>query len=934
MAFLNMEFSQQIPANEKIMDVDIDIKKYISQSHSNDYDNIIREDDRWEVFYHLSSMRTSLFNWYDFKEGAELLEIGGGFGALTGLFCQKCTNVTTVESNIFRAEAIQQRYADLENLNIFVGQIENIIFKEKFDYIILVGMLEEVSYQGIKKLSQYLQRLSNFLKPEGKLLIAVENRFGIRYFCGAVESTTGRPFAGLNPSPEGKNRSGFSKKEMIDLLKESGLRNHKFYYPLPDYKLPQLIYSEQFLPQSELRERLIPYYTNPRTLVAKENEIYDDLVDNNVFEFFSNSFLIECALDSQFSTAIFAAVTTDRGKENGFATIIHQDETVVKRPLFQEGQKNARKIYENIKELKDCGIGVVPHDWEQNSLIMPYIQAPTLSDYLSTIISSDKEQFLMLIDKLYDCILHSSEHVEAHMNVLNKDNTHALDFGVILKNAYLDMIPFNCFYMEGNLLFFDQEFIEAFYPAKYVLFRALKYIYLSNPSIEHIVPLYLLKKKYGLMDFWSLFEREESKFVSDNRKYEIYKNFYRWSNVDKKQILKNQKLLLAGEYEGDPEVIDKLHEIHKVQLDLLNVFIEVCEKHKLKYFAVHGTLLGAVRHKGFIPWDDDVDIAMPRKDYEKLKKLARNVFPEPYVFQTNENDREVFNGSLSRLRNSRTTGIEYKDFNQSGNLGIWIDIIALDFMYKDPILRSKQLEKIQFYQKLLLTKTYGVDLSEYEEFPWKQRVRYYILSKLFIRKWLLTQFNKACSSCEEDVADYIGTFTRYTRKDYIKLLDKKVFDSAVQLPFEKIKLFAPKGYQQYLSTIIGKKYLEYPSIEKRAPHHKGIFQTDIPYKRFTGTFRHTRKKDFVLFGSGQMFDHYMQNFGRKFRPLFIVDNDQTKWNTKKHGVVIKSPKEVLSFNKDEIRLVICSIHFREIGKQLEQMGIDEYYIYIQNKEWL
>lgn len=935
MAVLYKKYGKQNEEKGSITELDIDIRKYINDDSLKTYDEVIAKDTRWEVFYHLTHLRASLFNWYEFKGDAQLLEIGGEFGALTGLFCEKCAHVTTVELSTFRAEAIQERHSDKTNLDILAGRIDDIEFENKFDYIILAGTLENIVDQSFskEKYSMFLKRISNFLKPDGKILLAVENRYGIRYFCGDVEPHTGKPFDGINYYPNGTKGYSFSRQELIDIVTISGFNHYKFYYPLPDYKLPQLIYSEEYLPHSKLSERLIPYYLNQNSLIAVEADIYDDLVDNHVFEFFSNSFLVECALNSEFCSVIFAAVTTDRGKQHGFATTIHNDNTVLKKALFKEGQNNIKILYENTRSLKQQGINVIPHRLETSAIRMPFIKEPTLSDYLRKIVYEDREQFLKLIDQLYDCILHSSEHVNSEKNVL-RHTEQDVNFGIILKDAYIDMIPINCFYKDDKLLFFDQEFVKNNYPAKYIMFRALKYFYLFNPSAENVISLEYFKDKYELVKLWDLFEKEEKKFVSDNRNYDVYKNFYLWSIVDKKHISKNQRLLLEEEYGLDDEFIEKLKSVHDVQLDLLRVFKDICEKNKLRYFIVHGTLLGAARHKGFIPWDDDVDIAMPRVDYEELKRIAKDSFVEPYFFQSNENDKEYFRGSLSRLRNSNTSGIEYEEIGKSGELGIWIDIIALDYVFADPDERSKQLGKIQFYQKLLLTKTYGVDFKGFEDFTWKQRKLFYYMSTCMSRKWLISQFNKVCSTCEESRAEYIGTFTRYTRKEDFKLINKALFKSFVIMDFEDLTLSAPVGYRKYLLRTMGSNYMKYPPFSRRIPRHPGIFKANIPYIKFTGTFRNTKRKKFVIFGAGQMLEHYLHCYGKKHPPLFIVDNDKEKWNTKKHGIPIKPPNKLLTLGNDEMRLIICSIYYHEIGKQLEQMGIEEYYIYIQDKEWL
>lgn len=106
------------------------------------------------------------------------------------------------------------------------------------------------------------------------------------------------------------------------------------------------------------------------------------------------------------------------------------------------------------------------------------------------------------------------------------------------------MIPLNCFISDGELIFFDQEFVQENYPALYTLFRALKYIYLFDPQINKTVSLDYLKEKYHMQNLWDVFAEEENRFVADNRKYEIYRNFYTWVWIDEARVYKNGHKLL------------------------------------------------------------------------------------------------------------------------------------------------------------------------------------------------------------------------------------------------------------------------------------------------------------------------------------------------------------------------------------------------------
>lgn len=124
------------------------------------------------------------------------------------------------------------------------------------------------------------------------------------------------------------------------------------------------------------------------------------------------------------------------------------------------------------------------------------------------------------------------------------------------------------------------------------------------------------------------------------------------------------------------EVSEKMKKVWAVQLDLLDYFDNLCRKHDLRYYVDYGTLLGAVRHHGFIPWDDDIDVVMFRDDYEKLKAVAQDAIKFPFFFQNSYTDRMIW--AFSKLRDGRTTAIEFPDISPEFHQGIFIDIFPLD----------------------------------------------------------------------------------------------------------------------------------------------------------------------------------------------------------------------------------------------------------------
>ncbi|SEM26363.1 Methyltransferase domain-containing protein [Butyrivibrio sp. ob235] len=563
------------------MGIGANIRNYINNNTSGILDADIKEEKELVYFYHLSEMRKSLYNWYEFKEGSKLLEIGAGFGALTGLFCERCGHVTAIAENEFRAEAIRERYKDRDNLEVmsfslpgvtinsdkdfyravsedesriddFLGSFDD---NDRYDYIILTGVLEQLSSGH----GRFLEGLVRLLAAKGKMLIATENRYGLKYLCGEKEDVSGVPFLGVQGGSGdvgvGVQGHPFSRSELLELLDRVGLTGHKLFYPLPDYRFPLQVYTDDYLPQKNIGERVLFYHDDNRSLIADEKKLYSDIIDNGVFPFVANSFLAECmkgdrefgSVDSSgdvLSPISFVALTTDRGPEAALTTVIKGD-MVEKRPLYSEGGKSIQEVYRNVCEMKDRGLPVIEHELKGDVISMPYITAPALMDYMRTI-SDDRDKIAGIFEQLWTMILQSSDEVpESQNKILEYVENKGLNWGPILKKVYMEMMPMNCFYIDGKIYFFDQEFSRENFPAKYAMFRTILYTYINIPEIENVLPIAEVKNKYGFEEaLWQIFMAEENRFVSFIRRLSDNRFFYDRLGVDEARMLDNAKRLL------------------------------------------------------------------------------------------------------------------------------------------------------------------------------------------------------------------------------------------------------------------------------------------------------------------------------------------------------------------------------------------------------
>lgn len=835
--------AELIPDIEKIAPtfyMDAKIGRFICENNgSEDYSAVLAQNEEWDVFFQLCDLRRGILNWYDFKEGARILEIEGEFGAVTGMLSDKAEQVVVTESNPYRAQCITHRYSNRSNIDVYAGHIFD-IYKirelEKFDYIVVLGALERVGNgdPNPQVYADYLLRLQEYLKEDGKIILAVDNRFSLRNFCGERDSITGKPFDGINHYPFGSSAYTFSKKEMENIVSLAGLNSHKFFYPLPDYLVPQLVYSEDYFGGNEIYERLSTYSRLGDTLVAWERNLYKDIIENNVQEFFANSFLVECSRNQAKSDVSYAVLSTDRGLEGSCTTAIRAMKTVEKRYVFPEGKQRLELANRALDELQERNIPVIRHEFDGKAIRMPYEKAETLSSYLKKIAATEPEKMEVLFTQLYQYILQSSEHMAKEENYFYSVNAE-VDYGVILKTAYLDMVPANCFYDGENMIFFDQEFVRDNFPAKYVLYRAIKYTYMYLAGVAAALPLETLKEKFELTAVWDIFEQEESTFIADSRNTDAFKTYYRGVYLNFPEIYCNgEKLTYKGESITQFYTDETLQQVQQVRLEMLGCIHEVCQKYGLQYFMIYGTLLGAVRHKNFIPWDDDADIAMPREDYEKFLKIAAEELKDIYTIQTMYQEEESFCGGYAKLRKNNTTALEKKDWNKKCHQGIWVDIIPIDKAYNDDAKNVEIKKQVFHYQSLLYMKVYdklpggdGQNLSKVK--------KYRKMAKKYSRVELCRLLDEALQSCDID-SGVKAIFAQITGPVHYKCFDQHEFDDVVMMDFANLRLAAPANYQHCLMVMEGADYMRMPPLEKRKCKHNVIYDCAVSYQKYQKWF--------------------------------------------------------------------------------------------------
>lgn len=248
--------------------------------------------------------------------------------------------------------------------------------------------------------------------------------------------------------------------------------------------------------------------------------------------------------------------------------------------------------------------------------------------------------------------------------------------------------------------------------------------------------------------------------------------------------------------------------LQSVELDIFKAFAEVCEKLNIRYYLLAGTMLGAVRHKGFIPWDDDIDVGIVREDYDRFLKEAPALLPDYLFVQTYESDPE-YPHIFAKIRNSNTTFIETPVRDNTINHGIYIDVFPLDRCY------ANTRNKISFrLQEQLLS----LRISKmYKNASPSLKVKFCraFTTLLWPKEGrALQRLDRLYRSMPK--GDCLVNFSGVYGEREIMPADW--YGEGVKLDFEGIKVTVPQAYDKWLSQVYG-DYMQLPPVEKRVSHH-------------------------------------------------------------------------------------------------------------------
>lgn len=295
-----------------------------------------------------------------------------------------------------------------------------------------------------------------------------------------------------------------------------------------------------------------------------------------------------------------------------------------------------------------------------------------------------------------------------------------------------------------------------------------------------------------------------------------------------------EQAFLGEEVRCDYTVTTFMKKIWAIELDLLKEFDRVCKKHHLTYFVYGGTLLGAARHKGFIPWDNDIDVIMTRSEYSKLCDIAPHEFKTPYFLQTHYSDFGATWGH-AKLRNGDTTCIASQDtkYERTLNQGIFLDVFPVDNVIDDEKLFNKQKKRADFYRinakrfAMSTKEAYRWHPNKLKDFAFKTLIKISGSLNRKISTYCWMKFEKECQRYNNNETQFFSILSFEFSKKWMQ--SREDYKEIINMPFEFMHVPACSNYDHALAMVYG----DWHKFVRGGSQHEGFyFDPDHPYKEF------------------------------------------------------------------------------------------------------
>ena len=423
---------------------------------------------------YIKRTKINIISWYNFKENADIYVLGDD-----------------VEEFV--------QYLKFKGKNVYSNHLKEL--SGFYDYIIVFENVEIIG------------ALKKYLKPDGIILLVVNNKYGTKKFAILEE---------FKKTVNGEGR-GYSKNQIENKLEECNYTNYKFYYPLPDYDVTNVIFSDDYLPEYNNTKLLNNYYYLEKTkLLFREGTFLKDVTKSKMFPEFTNSYLVEI---NNRSPEKFISFNNMRREDYRLCTKMYKD-YVIKESINDKNDIQINRIIKNIEILKECGVKTLDFISE-NKIYSKYVLGETLDqNMVDLILNNDVNSAIELIKEYYQFIQKKFKNDKT--NIINEKYFGSINYSnelFIVKNCLIDFVFENIFKIDGEFYAFDQEWLIENAPLEFVLYRAINNMYIYNSKLEKHILREELYRMFGIETYISDFiiaERIFQQEVVDQRKINIY----------------------------------------------------------------------------------------------------------------------------------------------------------------------------------------------------------------------------------------------------------------------------------------------------------------------------------------------------------------------------------------------------------------------------
>lgn len=528
--------------------IEDEILAIVRDSAKVEYPAVIERKKSWPILYHLSSLRGNIVDWLPIQPADKVLEIGSGCGAVTDKLSQKAGRVTCVELSAKRSQINAWRNQDRDNIEIFVGNFSDIepVLADDYDYICMIGAFEygqsyihtETPYED------FLKIMMKHVKKDGRIIIAIENKFGLKYWAGCKEDHSGVYFDGLEGYPDGGSARTFTRRGLERIFKSCGVSDYSFYYPYPDYKFPTVLFSDKRLPnQGELTSNL-RNFDRDRMVLFNEKYVFDEIIQDQAFDLFSNSYLAVLGRALEIS---YVKYSNDRAREYELRTEIRDTpvgKIVRKVPMNEEARLHIKEMERFYRLLCDryegSGLSINPCRLSEDGAYaeFPYEQGETLEELLDKcLLKDDLDEFYRLFDRYLQLISYGEEK-------------EAADYDLIFANILVDGSKWTVIDYEWT--------VERQVPTSEIAFRAV-YCYVLEEEKRNKINLDLILDKLNVS------QNQAEYYQEKERQFQ--------KQVTGKQKSMGELRAQMGTYSVDPKVLMERH-LQKILDERIQIYYD------------------------------------------------------------------------------------------------------------------------------------------------------------------------------------------------------------------------------------------------------------------------------------------------------------------------------------------------------------------------